>query len=122
MKKVIIIFVLIIIIATLILNYQMLRVTNNSNHTIYNVKLIAANQDLNATDSIAVGESRLILTNGKWYARTYSFAFDRLINQDTVTYVSHFWTLDGNVAMNWPGGNYIKISVTDTVEIDPFVK
>lgn len=122
MKKVIIIFVLLIIVATIILNYQMIRVTNDSKQTIYRVKLIAANQDLNAADSISAGESRFILTNGKWYALSYSFAFDRVINGDSVQTKTDFWTLNGHVNLKWPGGNFIKISVADTVTIDPLIK
>lgn len=123
MKKGIIFFILFSIALLTFLNYQLIYVSNDSNEPIYHVKLIAAEQNLNAFDVLLPGEHRYISTNGKWYTLSYSFSYDRINQQDTVNHRVEFWNLKGPVTVKWGGGNYIKIFISsDTVRVEPLIK
>lgn len=122
MKIPIIFFALFVILITVVLNYQNIKITNNTNHSLYNLKLVPAGQELKMIDELKPGESRRVLTNGKWYALSYSFRYSFLENGDTVIKTVDFWNLEKSVNLKWAGGNYIKIDIGDSVRIDSWLK
>lgn len=122
MKKPIIFFALFVILVTVVLNYQNIKITNNTNQSLYNLKLVPAGQELKMIDELKPGESRRVLTNGKWYALSYSFKYSIIEKGDTAIKTVDFWTLEKVVNLKWAGGNYIKIDIGDSVTVDSWIK
>lgn len=112
------------IIVSLIFNYQVIVINNESDRIIYNVKLVAAEQDMPVDSVLSIGESRIVQTPGKFYTNSYSLRYSEIFQVDTIHHRFDLFSIDGiEPKLLWKGGNYLTFTFTnDSIIFNSWIK